>query len=190
MRNLPLKTLKDRVWRASRLMQIWKEWEVWRGHEGSILSQCLALSLPSGCPWILSFYNKLIIWLGFPGDSMIKNLPTNAGDGGSVPGSGRSRGEGNGNPLQFSCLGNPRDRGAWQATIHGFTKELDMTWWLNSNSHPISIVSLISVSHFFQINQIPPQNCGNLWFLPCWSEAQITAVFVGWVWGSLEGLNS
>ena len=50
--------------------------------------------------------------LGFPGGSVIKNLPANAGVMGSAPGSGRSPGEGNGNPLQCSCLGNPMDRGA------------------------------------------------------------------------------
>ena len=49
---------------------------------------------------------------------MVKNLLTNAGDTGSIPGTGRSPGEGNGNPLQYSCLGNPIDRGAWQATVH------------------------------------------------------------------------
>ena len=56
---------------------------------------------------------------------MIKNLPTNAGDigdAGSIPGSGRSLGEGNGNPLQYSCLENPMDRGAWAATVHGVAK--------------------------------------------------------------------
>ena len=50
-----------------------------------------------------------------------------AGNMGSVSGSGRSRGKGNGNLLQYSCLGNPMDRGAWQTTVHGVTKELDMT---------------------------------------------------------------
>ena len=56
---------------------------------------------------------------------MEKKLPANAGDMGSIPGSGRSPGEVNGNPLQYSCLGNPMDRGAWQATVHAVTKELD-----------------------------------------------------------------
>ena len=58
---------------------------------------------------------------------MVKNPPANAGDIGSVPGTGRSPGEGNGNPLQYSCLGNPTDRGAWRATVHGVAKELDTT---------------------------------------------------------------
>ena len=49
------------------------------------------------------------------------------GDEGSIPGSGRSPGEGNGNPLQFSCLGNFVDRGAWRATVHRVTKESDTT---------------------------------------------------------------
>ena len=49
---------------------------------------------------------------GFPGDSAVKNLPANAGDVGLIPGLGRSPGEGNGNALQYSCLGNPMDRGA------------------------------------------------------------------------------
>ena len=65
--------------------------------------------------------------LGFPGGSVVKNLATNEGDTGSIPGSGRSPGEGNDNPLQYSCLENPMDRGAWQVTVHGVTKELDMT---------------------------------------------------------------
>ena len=51
----------------------------------------------------------------------------NAGDVGSVLGSGRSPGEGNGNPLQYSCLENPMEKGPWQATFHGLSKELDMT---------------------------------------------------------------
>ena len=60
--------------------------------------------------------------LGFPDDSLVKNLPANAGDMGWILELGRSPGEGNGNPLQYSCLGNPIDRGAWQATIHGVTE--------------------------------------------------------------------
>ena len=66
--------------------------------------------------------------LGFPGGSVVKNLPANAGDAGSISGSRRSPREGNGNLLQYFCLGNPMDRGAWWATVHGVAKELDMTW--------------------------------------------------------------
>ena len=56
---------------------------------------------------------------------LVKNLPTTAGDigdEGSIPGSERSHGEANGNPLQYPCLENPMDRGAWWATVHGVTK--------------------------------------------------------------------
>ena len=59
---------------------------------------------------------------GFPGGSVVRNPPANAGDVGSVPGLGRSLEERNGNPLQYSCLGNPMDRGAWKATVHGVAK--------------------------------------------------------------------
>ena len=53
---------------------------------------------------------------------MGKNVPTNGGDSGSIPGSGRSPVEGTGNLLQYSCLGNPVDRGAWQDTVYGVSK--------------------------------------------------------------------
>ena len=60
--------------------------------------------------------------LNFPGSSDGKASAYNAGDLGLNPGSGRSPGEGNGNPLQYSCLENPTDRGAWWATVHGVAK--------------------------------------------------------------------
>ena len=63
--------------------------------------------------------------LDFPGGSVVRNLPANEGDlrvGGSIPGSGRSPGEGNGNPLQYSCLENPVDGGARKATVHEVAK--------------------------------------------------------------------
>ena len=69
--------------------------------------------------------------LGFPGGSVVKNPPANAGDMGSIPRSGRSLGEGNGNPRQCSCLGNPMDRGAWGR------EELGMT----ENAHTYHVVS-------------------------------------------------
>ena len=65
--------------------------------------------------------------MGFPSGLAVKNLPANAGDAGSIPGLGRSPGEGNGNPRQYSCLENPMDRGAWKAAVHGVAKELDTT---------------------------------------------------------------
>ena len=60
--------------------------------------------------------------MGFPGGSDGKESACSAGDQGSIPGSGRSPGAGNGNPLQYSCLENPMDRGAWWATVHGVAK--------------------------------------------------------------------
>ena len=63
--------------------------------------------------------------MGFPGGTVVKNLPTTAGqarDMGSTPESGRSPRGGNGNPLQYSCLENPMDRGAWRAPVHGVAK--------------------------------------------------------------------
>ena len=60
--------------------------------------------------------------MGFPGSSVVKNPPANAGDLGLIPGSERSAGEGNGNPLQYSCLGNPMDRGDWRAIVHGVAR--------------------------------------------------------------------
>ena len=60
--------------------------------------------------------------MGFPGGSVVKNPPANAGDLGLIPGLERSPGEGNGYPLQYSCLENPMDRGAWPSAVHGATK--------------------------------------------------------------------
>ena len=65
--------------------------------------------------------------MGFPDGSGVKNLPDNSGDTGLILGSGKSPGEGNGNPVQYSCLENPMDRGAWWPTVHGVTKESNTT---------------------------------------------------------------
>ena len=63
--------------------------------------------------------------MGLPGGAVVKNLPANTGDArdtGSIPGSGRSPGVGNGNPLHYSCLGNSMDKGSWWTTVHGVAK--------------------------------------------------------------------
>ena len=70
----------------------------------------------------LAIINHYIDYGGFPGGSEVKASAHNVGDQGSIPGQGRSPGERNGNPLQYSCLENPMDRGASQATVHGVTK--------------------------------------------------------------------
>ena len=67
-----------------------------------------------------------------PGGSVVKNPSANGGDVDLIPGSGRSPGEGNGNPIQYSCLGNPMDRGAWWATIHEVAKS---QIWLSDWAH-------------------------------------------------------
>ena len=72
------------------------------------------------------------------GGSVVKNLPANAGDASSIPGSGRPPGGGNGNPLQYSYLGNPMGRGAWWATVCGVTMS---QIWLCKWGHPSSTVS-------------------------------------------------
>ena len=77
--------------------------------------------------------------MGFPCGSGVKNLPANARDVGLIPEEGRSPGEGNGNLLQYSCLGNPMDRGAWWTTVHGVAKELDITYRLNNNNNLMQI---------------------------------------------------
>ena len=69
---------------------------------------------------------------GFPGGSVVNNLPDNVRDTGPIPGSERSPGERNGNPLQSSCLENSMDRGPWLATIHGVTKSQT---WLSLHTH-------------------------------------------------------
>ena len=70
------------------------------------------------CTYIQKFAHNYKI----PGGSEVKVSACNAGDLGSIPGLGRSPGEGNGNPLQHSCLENPMDGGAWRATVHGVAK--------------------------------------------------------------------
>ena len=75
----------------------------------------------SATPWTSNYL------VGLPAGSAVKYPPASEGDMGSIPGSGRSPREGNGNPLQYSCLGNPMGRGAWQATVPRVAKESDTT---------------------------------------------------------------
>ena len=101
-----------------------KEWSKWERPEEKL--PCVFITSPLKAYAIIS---TVSYWLyqsgGFPNSSVVQNLPT--GDTGSVPGLGRSPGEGNGNPLQYSCLGGPMDRGTWWAIVHGVPKEPYMT---------------------------------------------------------------
>ena len=77
-----------------------------------------------GVSSIGQFYRLL---QGFSRGSVVKNPPANVEGAGSMPGSGRPTGGADDNTLQYSCLGNPMEEGAWQATVHGAAKDLDMT---------------------------------------------------------------
>ena len=81
---------------------------------------------------------------------MVKNLPANMGDMGLIPRSGRSPGEGDGNRLQYFCLGSSVDRGAWCATVHEIAKECDTTEQLNNNTAKYSQNVYRTHSSFFQ----------------------------------------
>ena len=112
---------------------------------------------------------QLFIW-GFPGGSEGKTSACNAGDLGLIPGLGRSPGEGNGNPLPYSCLENPMDGGAWQAAVHGVTKSRtqvsDSTVFLSEHIPGVSRPSAGSVR--------PPGNPGQggrLRAVSTWSRA-------------------
>ena len=112
---------------------------MWLGYswfclDGVILKFVLAAKLP----FAISHVPK-----GFPSGSVVKNLPANAGspaeDAGSILGSGRSPGEGNGNPLQDPCLENPVDRGAWRAPVHGVAKEFHFHFHVPKSFSPLFV---------------------------------------------------
>ena len=90
---------------------------------------------------ILAFILFHNIIRGFLGGSVVKNLPDNAGDLSSIPGLGRSPREVvNGNPGQYSCLGNPMNSGAWWAIVHEVAQELDTAQLLNNKDKPTNMV--------------------------------------------------
>ena len=88
---------------------------------------------------------------GFPGGSVVRNLPADAGDAGLIPGWGRFPGGGNGNPLQNSCLGYPMDKGAWGATVH---KESDMTERLSMHTPHVRLGQCAQKNQLEALGQI------------------------------------
>ena len=82
---------------------------------------------------------------------MVKILPANAGDSDLIPRLGRSLGEGNGTPLQYSCLGSAMDRETWRATVHGVTKELDRTEQINNNNKWLMMLSIFSRAYWLYV---------------------------------------
>ena len=120
--------------------------------------------------------------LCFPGGSVVKESTWSTGDSGLIPGSGRSPGVGNGNPLRYFGLKSPMDRGAWWATVHGVTKS--QTWlseWAHLSSFPTS--GWIWITHVLGWGDPNPQNSdsanlgwdlriciSNTWCQCCWSE--------------------
>ena len=106
--------------------------------------------------------------VSFPGCALVKNPPANAGDVGCIPGLGRSPGGGNGNPLQYSCLENPMDRGAWWVTVHGIEKS--QTWLSNWACTHIPVLYKIFLyrvlSLFFCISRFGLASKIK-WFIPC-----------------------
>ena len=109
-----------------------------------------------------SFLEGTIPGLGFPGSSVVKNLPANAGDTGSIPGSERPPGVGNGNPLQCSCPRNPIGKGAWQATVHGVA-ESDTIEWLSTHTFQVLLTTQMAAKcqglelwiHISQLKKAP-----------------------------------
>ena len=92
--------------------------------------------------------------MGLPFGSVVKNLPANVGDTDSISGSGRSPGKGNGNPLQYSCLGNPMGRGAWCATVHSITKsQTRLSNWA-WNACLVMIVVKYCVAYFTVVKRV------------------------------------
>ena len=90
-----------------------------------------------------TYLHYVYTFMGFLGGAVVKNSPASAGDArdlGSIPGLGRSPGGGNGNPLQYSCLGNRMDRGAWWATVHVVTESRT---WLSTHTHTNTYICII-----------------------------------------------
>ena len=133
--------------------------------------------------------------MGFPGGSDRKESACSVGDLGSIPGWGRSPGEGNWSPLQYSCLGNPMDRGAWQATVHGITKKLGTTQGLNKlflrcgiSSFSFSVLEINKFLHSGWART--PTLCDIKYIFPCLSLWKPNGVLpCSWCSSNLKQVN-
>ena len=94
-----------------------------------------------GGKWYITIHNPSRSTAGFPDGSVVKKPPANAGDASSIPELGRSPGQGNGKPLQFSCLGNPMDRGVWRATVSPWIAKYQT--WLSTQTNEINCMSCL-----------------------------------------------
>ena len=109
--------------------------------------------------------------MGFPGGSVVKYPPANTAEAGSIPGSGRSPGVGNGNPLQCSCLENPQDMGVWWAAVHGVTKSQTHPSILSPNELKLGSSSSIIIflapfpPNFYRALRIVPRKSENTHFI-------------------------
>ena len=118
----------------------------------------------------------------FPGGSVVENSPAHTRNTGSIPGSGRSPGEGNGNPPQYYCLENPKDRRAWMATVHGIAKESDMTSRLNNSSKWKDFWKMIitknSSQYVFCITVFMKFGIHNSYWVPVMNQASHYAKYI------------
>ena len=136
--------------------------------------------------------------LGFPGGSEVKALACNVGDLGSIPGLGRSPGEENGNPLQYSCLENPMDRGAWWAILHRVAKSRtrlsDFTFWFSVNLALFSFLPFCIVLKFTSwqtpkpvLLQCKRRRLSELWVTsPITTPANLLGLFYGNIFLSFQ----
>ena len=145
---------------------------------GCLYTFCLYIRIMCRICWAASLisdsglgYQRICLSNNFPGDAqasqkalVLKNPPANAGDLrdlGSIPGSGRTSGGGHGNPLQYSCLENPMDRGAWWAIDHSVAKSWTLQKWLSTHTHT-HMLMLLALEPYFE------SHCYKIWFLPMW----------------------
>ena len=113
----------------------------------------------------LTLYLSIIKCQGFPSSLMVKEFAYNAGDMGSIPGLGSSPREGNGNPHQYSCWGNPMDRGAWQSTVYGVAKN-----WTQLSMHIHTHTQWITSTYITLLEKAMPPHASTLaWKIP-WTE--------------------